>query len=129
MGEPELARVGRCTDAGWVRALIPLDKLLAHAGMLPPLDVPHHLRADEWHTYREGIILPSTGPGSLVDVGLDKVRTSAAHLLMSGPVTTGHVTRKGSNCMYAGYDMISHRRMKSGKSQSPSLNRRQHAPW
>ena len=99
-----------------------MDKLLAHAGMLPPLDVPHHLRADEWHTYREGIVLPGMGPGSLVDVGLDKVHTSAAHLLVSGPVTSGHVVRKGSNCMYAGYDMISHRRKSYGESQSQFLD-------
>ncbi len=44
------------------------------AGSLPPLDAPHHMRATEWATYREGVVLSSvTGEGSLLNVGLDKV--------------------------------------------------------
>lgn len=44
------------------------------AGTLPPLDAPHHMRATEWATYREGVVLSSVpGEGSLLNVGLDKV--------------------------------------------------------
>lgn len=44
------------------------------AGALPPLDAPHHMRATEWATYREGVVVSSVpGEGSLLNVGLDKV--------------------------------------------------------
>lgn len=47
---------------------------LKFAGVLPPLDAPHHLRSSEWGPYREGVVLSSdTASGSLIDVGLDKV--------------------------------------------------------
>lgn len=44
------------------------------AGALPPLDAPHHARADEWTRWREGVVVASQvgqGGGSVVDVGLD----------------------------------------------------------
>ena len=45
------------------------------AGALPPLDAPHHMRATEWAMYREGVVVSSVpGEGSLLNVGLDKVR-------------------------------------------------------
>lgn len=38
---------------------------LGKTGLLPPLDTPHHLKADEWCQYREGVaigpVAPSTG--------------------------------------------------------------------
>lgn len=48
---------------------------LRTAGTLPSLDMPHHLRANEWCEYREGVTGHSTnangsGSGTLVDVGL-----------------------------------------------------------
>jgi len=47
---------------------------LRFAGMLPPLDAPHHLRAAEWGPYREGVVRRSDPElGSAVDVGLDIV--------------------------------------------------------
>lgn len=53
------------------RSLFPMHPDLRTAGALPSLDMPHHLRADEWCQYREGI---TTGTGSvngtLVDCGL-----------------------------------------------------------
>lgn len=45
------------------------------AGQLPPLDAPHHMRADEWRAFREGLVTAAApGAGSLFDVGLDLVR-------------------------------------------------------
>ena len=56
------------------RALIPMHADLRLAGTLPPLDSPHHMRANEWSMYREGVVLKSiVGEGSLLNVGLDKV--------------------------------------------------------
>ena len=51
---------------------------LKFAGVLPPLDAPHHLRASEWGPYREGVVRSSDpASGSLIDVGLDKVGAQA----------------------------------------------------
>lgn len=50
-----------------------MHKDLRLAGALPPIDAPHHMRADEWDKYREGVILSNTSEGSIVDIGLDKV--------------------------------------------------------
>ncbi|CAG0914246.1 unnamed protein product [Notodromas monacha] len=56
------------------RALFPVHPDLKYAGLLNPLDAPHHMRRDEASPYREGVVLdrPHKGDGSLVDVGLDR---------------------------------------------------------
>ena len=48
---------------------------LRYAGMLPPLDAPHHLRAAEWGPYREGVVRETNNGaagGSFIDIGLEK---------------------------------------------------------
>ncbi|KAL0022620.1 hypothetical protein WJX77_011121 [Trebouxia sp. C0004] len=78
------------------RALIPMHADLRLAGTLPPLDAPHHMRATEWATYRDGIVLSSVpGEGSLLNVGLDKdayitqaLRTNVRVTLQMGPQPT-----------------------------------------
>ncbi|KAJ9642111.1 uncharacterized protein PV06_03318 [Exophiala oligosperma] len=56
------------------KTLFPMHPNLRTAGTLPSLDMPHHLRANEWCEYREGVTGHSTtgtgGGGTLVDVGL-----------------------------------------------------------
>ncbi len=53
------------------KALVPMHPQLRFAGALPPLDAPHHLRADEWAPWREGAVRgPAPGGSSAVDVGL-----------------------------------------------------------
>lgn len=49
---------------------------LKFAGMLPPLDAPHHLRSTEWAEYREGLVLryDTNMMQSIVDIGLERVR-------------------------------------------------------
>ncbi|KAJ8682473.1 hypothetical protein QAD02_018265 [Eretmocerus hayati] len=63
----------------------PLHKDLQFAGLLNPLDAPHHLRQQDVSEYREGVVSNKplkAGKGSLVNVGLlqdvrvDKVLTS-----------------------------------------------------
>lgn len=45
--------------------LFPMHPNLRTAGLLPSLDMPHHLRANEWCDYREGIVVStSTDQGS-----------------------------------------------------------------
>ncbi|SMR64433.1 unnamed protein product [Zymoseptoria tritici ST99CH_3D1] len=55
------------------KSLFPMHPDLRTAGALPSLDMPHHLRSDEWCEFREGI---TTGPGkrgtTLVDCGLGR---------------------------------------------------------
>lgn len=46
------------------------------AGLLNPLDAPHHMRAEDECPFREGVVLDRTvkkGAGSFVDVGKRKV--------------------------------------------------------
>ncbi|XP_022099118.1 putative methyltransferase C9orf114 isoform X2 [Acanthaster planci] len=53
----------------------PMHKDLKYAGLLNPLDCPHHLRVDEACPYREGVVLDRAagqGKGSFVNVGLLK---------------------------------------------------------
>ena len=62
------------------KALFPVHPDLKFAGMLHPLDTPHHMRESEWSRYREGVVVDPTTRGkrfkpgkSLVDVGLKKL--------------------------------------------------------
>ena len=41
--------------------LFPIHPNLRTAGLLPSLDMPHHLRANEWCDFREGIVVSSPG--------------------------------------------------------------------
>ena len=67
------------------------------AGALPPLDAPHHARADEWTRWREGVVVASEvggvggggggQAGSVVDVGLDLPALVALPLRVGARVT------------------------------------------
>ncbi|CAD6448320.1 e608cfdb-bec7-48ee-95ed-f1b412b2a679 [Sclerotinia trifoliorum] len=51
--------------------LFPMHENLRTAGTLPSIDLPHHLRADEWCMYREGTTLPGADEhGTFVEAGL-----------------------------------------------------------
>ncbi|KAK3674415.1 hypothetical protein LTR78_005884 [Recurvomyces mirabilis] len=57
------------------RALFPMHADLKLAGALPSLDMPHHLRSDEWCPYREAVAVRQTESkdgvrGTLLDCGL-----------------------------------------------------------
>ncbi|KAG1709455.1 hypothetical protein DVH05_020110 [Phytophthora capsici] len=57
------------------RALFPVHQDLSCAGLLNPLDCPHHLRAQEWSVYREGVVTDrplKEKEGSHVYVGLQR---------------------------------------------------------
>ncbi|XP_019853232.1 PREDICTED: putative methyltransferase C9orf114 homolog [Amphimedon queenslandica] len=54
------------------KALYGMHPDLKYAGVLNPLDAPHHMRAHEDSPFREGIVLSSTDDGSsMVDCGLN----------------------------------------------------------
>ncbi|KAF1329481.1 hypothetical protein FI667_g5774, partial [Globisporangium splendens] len=57
------------------RALFPMHSDLSCAGLLNPLDCPHHLRSNEWSVYREGVVVDrplKDKEGSHVHVGLQR---------------------------------------------------------
>ncbi|WIA13416.1 hypothetical protein OEZ85_006996 [Tetradesmus obliquus] len=75
-GAAFLARVAQYLETPQYlrKALIPMHSDLRLAGLLPPLDAPHHMRASEWKPYREGLVLKvQPGVGSYVDIGLDRM--------------------------------------------------------
>ncbi|CAN0292382.1 unnamed protein product, partial [Scytosiphon promiscuus] len=57
------------------KQLFPMHPSLRLAGLLNPLDAPHHMRADDLCPFREGVVLDRTikkGAGSFVDIGKRK---------------------------------------------------------
>lgn len=59
------------------KSIFPIHKHLEHAGLLNPLDAPHHLRTDERTSegFREGIVSDKAvkeGKGSYINVGLHR---------------------------------------------------------
>ena len=53
------------------KLLFPLHTNLRTAGTLPSLDLPHHLKPDEWCAYREGVTLAGADEhGTFVEAGL-----------------------------------------------------------
>ncbi|RHZ64617.1 hypothetical protein Glove_321g37 [Diversispora epigaea] len=58
------------------KELFPVHQDLKYAGLLNPLDCPHHVRQDEKSRFREGVVtgkqLKNGEKGSLVDAGLTK---------------------------------------------------------
>eukprot|EP00752_Nemacystus_decipiens_P003696 g3406.t1 len=57
------------------KQLFPMHSSLRLAGLLNPLDAPHHMRADDLCPFREGVVLDKTikkGAGSFVDIGKRK---------------------------------------------------------
>ena len=57
------------------KTLFPMHPNLKTAGTLPSLDMPHHLRREEWCDYREGVVKDSTAFSTSVDVGLPERRS------------------------------------------------------
>lgn len=73
------------------RSFFPMHGDLQFAGLLPPLDAPHHVRAGEKSKYREGVVLDKKGhgpdSGSLVNCGI-----------RSRPVEIDRVLAPGIRC-------------------------------
>ncbi|KAL4216558.1 putative methyltransferase C9orf114 [Mactra antiquata] len=72
------------------KSFFPQHKDLKYAGILNPLDSPHHMRASEKSLYREGVVVKKhtkEGKGSYVDVGITKEIQIDKHLLPGVRVT------------------------------------------
>lgn len=71
------------------KALVPFHRDLRLAGLLPPVDAPHHMRAMEWKPFREGVVTSSDATtGSLVDVGLYEMQAHVPQALRMGARVT-----------------------------------------
>lgn len=58
------------------KSFFPHHKDLQYAGILNPLDSPHHMRGEDESPYREGVVTNKpvkSGRGSLVNCGIGKV--------------------------------------------------------
>lgn len=71
------------------KTLIPMHPDLKFAGMLPPLDAPHHMRSNEWCEYREGVVwgFDEGLNESIIDIGLDMNAVVASRLPNGARVT------------------------------------------
>lgn len=68
--------------------LFPMHENLSKAGVLPSLDIPSHLRGDEYCEYREGITVESAVGGTYVDCGMtDQVLVKGVQIPANTRVT------------------------------------------
>ena len=57
------------------KALFPVCPELKYSGLMNPLDVPHHVKSEQWSQFREGVVVTrpiKPGKGSWVNIGLKK---------------------------------------------------------
>lgn len=79
------------------KLLFPRSEKLRHVGMLPPLRTPHHPLSKEKDTegsFREGVVVESSGGRSLVEMGLKK-RAEVGAALETGTRHTFKITGTG----------------------------------
>ncbi|XP_051906771.1 putative methyltransferase C9orf114 homolog [Hippocampus zosterae] len=90
----------------------PKHQDLQYAGLLNPLDSPHHMRIDEESEYREGIVLDrptKAGKGSLVNCGMRKEVQIDKHLQAGLRVTVHfNTTQKQESKSYKGTVVAPH---------------------
>jgi methyltransferase len=61
------------------KAFFPISQDLKYVGLMNPIESSHHLKADEYCQYREGVVMNrpvKEGAGSWVEIGLLKVFSS-----------------------------------------------------
>jgi predicted SPOUT superfamily RNA methylase MTH1 len=83
------------------KALIPMHPDLKFAGMLPPLDAPHHMRSNEWCEYREGVVwgFDEGLKESIIDIGLDKNAVVDSKLPTGARVTLNVGAQEQAVCL------------------------------
>lgn len=72
--------------------LFPMHPNLRTAGLLPSLDMPHHLRANEWCDYREGIVV--SGADQYADNGSSSNRNRQSSKSNGGSVVDTGLPQK-----------------------------------
>ncbi|XP_011664913.2 putative methyltransferase C9orf114 [Strongylocentrotus purpuratus] len=92
------------------KSFFPKHNDLQYAGLLNPLDCPHHVRADEEIAYREGVVVDrpvAKGRGSHVNVGLYKEVEIDKKLQAQLRVTVKMNTKKGISPKHAPCKVVS----------------------
>jgi predicted SPOUT superfamily RNA methylase MTH1 len=91
------------------KALFGIHPHLKYAGILNPLDAPHHMRANEDCEYREGLVLDATSPSgdTFVDCGLSKNVLIDKSLEVGTRVTVKMKAIRGRNPPYYGGKIVS----------------------
>lgn len=88
------------TPAYLRKALFGMHPNLRTAGTLPSLDMPHHLRANEWCEYREGVTVddhqPTRSSGTEADIGLPQRYTIPGVHIPPGTRVTLHLNEHGT---------------------------------
>jgi len=101
--------------------LFPVHPDLKYAGLLNPLDAPHHVRANEDSLFREGVVVKrpvavDKGGGSWVNVGLKKEVCIDRHITPGVRVTVQINDPEGSST----------RKAATGIAVAPSTPREKH---
>lgn len=110
------------------KALIPRHKDLRFAGLLNPLDTPHHMRMSEEARFREGVVLArptKSGHGSFVNVGLLRECQIDRQIVPGVRVTVEIDTdRSGKKCEseWAGNVLVAVTRCAAAGSGRPSMS-------
>jgi len=83
------------------KSLFPVHPDLRLAGQLPSLDMPHHLRSDEWCPFREAVAVRQAEggqgtPGTLLDCGFSANRVFVPVLLEERTRTTIRMPADGA---------------------------------
>ena len=94
------------------KTLFPRSPALRFAGLMNPLDAPHHVRHNEWSPYREGCVIKrpvKEGKGSWVNIGLFSQDCSIDVLLQEGTRVTVKLeeTELSNNAKYYNGKVVS----------------------
>eukprot|EP00744_Colponema_vietnamica_P011490 GILI01016168.1.p1 GENE.GILI01016168.1~~GILI01016168.1.p1 ORF type:complete len:397 (+),score=102.71 GILI01016168.1:45-1235(+) len=87
------------------KLLLPMHKDLRYAGMLGPLEAPHHLKTDDICKYREGVVINrpvSKGKGSWVNCGLRNQDVRVDKSIQAGVRVTVKMQYDASNRVLGG---------------------------
>eukprot|EP00750_Incisomonas_marina_P031722 INCI8287.11.p2 GENE.INCI8287.11~~INCI8287.11.p2 ORF type:complete len:429 (+),score=119.76 INCI8287.11:83-1288(+) len=112
------------------KALFPMHPDLKYAGLLNPLDTPHHMRMDEPAKYREAVVLKrpiKEGKGSFVNAGLKKDVQIQHNLPVSTRLTVRMLGYKGDHRGEADEQDAGHTYGKKGLAVPPSQPKQQDA--
>jgi predicted SPOUT superfamily RNA methylase MTH1 len=81
------------------KALFPVHRDLKYAGLLNPIDAPHHMRIDDDAMYREAVVLGKPGKaGSWVNAGMRRECLVRGRRIPPGTRVT--VKIDGAGCVF-----------------------------
>lgn len=120
------------------KALFPLDKSMAYAGLLHPIRTPHHPTARKIQDLRigemrKGVVVETRGGKAVVDIGLEKTvalasaepptdRRLTVRITQTEPRLKGQIIKDGEVPFYWGFDVATAKSLsKAVESFRPGL--------